>query len=207
LFFFENEKDALRANTEWNFNYPNHYLCSFVIDERNITRVDSNWITNFLSSHTEDTNWMEKYWSGIFYNDNPLIELIVNGTRFIDNIKLREEAYKIILDTFPGSSRLLSASCCLFKYGRTKCGQISPFLLLQNNSILGKYLIYLGDLEDPTIQPILQHCIKNNEIPIFIPHPDPNISFQLPNLEGNEFRIEINDHTILELFPHLLLTS
>jgi len=193
LYFFENEEDALRANCEWEFNLPEHYLCSFDIDEKGITKVDSEWITHKLRDGNAD-GWMERYWSGECYGSTPLMELIVaDGIGLINNRTLRQEAYKLILAKYPGSTRLLSASCCLFSRGIQTISQIVPCLVWDGTVVSGDYIINLGDLEkipQGRIQQIFNDCAKEGSVPQWIPHPDPNVSFEVPDFRSEKFEIQ-----------------
>lgn len=205
LYFFESETDALRANKEWGFNLPEHFLCSFDIDETGITCVDSEWITHKIGSGNAD-NWMERYWVGEAYGKRPLMEVIVaDGIGFINNQRLRQEAYKTILNKYPFSTRLLSASCCAFNRGFLKVAQVVPCLILNKDILSGDYLIYLGDFETTqkeTLQQIFEDCAQSGELPQWIPHPDPNISFQVPDFSLLKFEFHPTDLQLLNIKPH-----
>jgi hypothetical protein len=203
LYFFDNEKDALRANLEWNFNFPIRYLCEIEFDCSHFTKVDSQWITHFLDKQCPH-DWMKKYWAGVPYNDTPLYEIIAEGYGVIKNKQIKNEAYDKYYREQPDTSLLLATSCCAFSRGFNDISRVVPHIILDGNSIKGTYLISMDTLNnhEHEVSLAVQECIKNNELQKIKHAKEKHVLFRVPNIQKDRFTLGIKEYEMADIRPH-----
>lgn len=200
VFLFESESDALRAAHLWGWDVE--YISKVYFDSNNISKVDSDWITNYLNS-SGDNEWMSNYWGGLPYNDEPLYELIVDGIGFVLNEELREKAYMNILNTWPTSTALLTSACCAFAEMSMNNVAISrPSLLIQGNKVKGQFAIDMSDFNErelDIVDAVRKSGAKNKLPPIIMPD-DKSVIFTVPDLRPWFFEIELEEFSDLFKF-------
>lgn len=203
LYFFETKEDAHRAHEEWEFNCPYEYLCEINFDCTRFTKVDSQWVTNFLSEETNNS-WMMEYWSGKPYNKKPLYEILAEGRGVIKNSKIKRVAYNYFLENQPDTSPLLYISCCAFRCGFDDISRVLPNVYLSENKLIGRYLIDMNTMD--TLEKEIVEAIKNRSKFKDIKNPkmpnDKNTFFRVPNLPTFEFNIILNDEELVDIAPH-----
>jgi hypothetical protein len=192
LYFFETRNDATFALDHWGIDINEEYICEVKLDIKNITKVDSEWITNFIESK-DDNKWMDYYWQGKNYKNKPLYELLVNGFGIIQNSRLCRKAHKVIYDTWPYSTRLLAIAMCGFQIKNIDTiAKIIPGLYSKNGRIKGGYFIDITDLEKYKEKLIeaMDYVQSINDFPPFIVPPYKNAAFILPDLRYLEIDFE-----------------
>ena len=107
MYFFETMDGALQA-TEWGSHFkPANIVELGIAPIRDVTRVDSNWIT---FARLEDggrldianLDWIQQYWRGLPFPDKtPLWEILVEGRATIWGTDHRERAYELLRNEFP----------------------------------------------------------------------------------------------------------
>ncbi len=117
--------------------------------------VDANWITFAPLANNritpENLEWIRRYWSGEAFNNAPAWERIANGIALVLDETVRRKCYEYVREMFPLSHiEILKAR--LASEAGTRGGQISPFLLRQNETQL--HLVYLtseAEFQDPAV--------------------------------------------------------
>jgi hypothetical protein len=195
LYFFENKKDARFALQYWGIPLNEGYISEVIFYPENITKVDSDWITNNFSKRT-DNSWMSKYWSGEINSKKPLFEILTKGFGVIKNTELRKAAYKKIMDDYPESTALLALATCAFQYKEIdSVALIVPNLIMNNGNIQGQYFIYMDDLDNKQAE-IIQAFKKSQEedkCPPIIRPKDPDAFCRLPDLQEIGFSCDDNE--------------
>jgi hypothetical protein len=203
LYFFETIRDATRAHEEWEFSCPPEYLCEINFDCVNFSKVDSQWITNFLSKKT-DNSWMHKYWNGEALNDKPLYEIIAEGRGVIKNSKIKRVAYDFFLEKQPDTGPLLYISCCAFRCGYDDISRVVPNIYLTGNNLNGRYLIDMNMMNK--LEKEISNAIKDRRKFKDLKKPklpkDENIFFRVPNMPTFEFEVELNSTELADIAPH-----
>ena len=191
LYFFESEEDAKSALDRWNMPQRKKYISAVNFSANSVTKVDSEWITwNLLS---ENTDWMERYWSGEIYGEKPLYEYLASGFGVIQNKDLRTQAYKRIMDAWPTSTPLLASACCAFKHKRMEeIALLTPALTRENDRLLGSYFINMEDLNnrEQEVATAVGICNECNETPPMILPENPNDFFSLPDFRSDCFEFK-----------------
>jgi hypothetical protein len=188
VYFFDSEEDAHAAVERWGIPNKRKFIAPVTFSEKNATRVDSEWITSFLGS--EETDWMEKYWSGETLGSRPLTEVLASGIGFVQNLPLRREAYQRVIDRFPESTPLLAIACCGFHYSSIdSIAQIVPAAIREDDRVKVDFYIYMADLDtrQRELMDAIEACSKSGELPPAIRPADPDAFFRLPDLTKGGF--------------------
>lgn len=167
VYFFESREMAEAALTHWGMRYNPKYISQVNFSANAYTSVDSEWITQNLSSDSNEIDWIHSYWQGKHYWDNPVTEIIASGIGIIVDKKLREEAYINVLNKYPFASKILSYSAAAFFYGVEDAGIAVPALVLRNNRLEGNYYLnmrFFQDRKAPDMERILDYCDNNGAI-------------------------------------------
>ncbi len=191
LYFFESEEDASAAIVRWNIPHRKKYISEVYFSANAVTKVDSEWVTWNLMS--ENTDWMERYWSGEVYGNTPLYELLGSGIGVVQNMELRAQAYKNILEWWPTSTPLLASACCAFKYkNMEEVALVRPTLTKESDRIVGSYYINMNDFNDREneIVSALELCNQHQETPPIVPSDNPEVFFSIPNLLTENFEFK-----------------
>lgn len=188
VYFFERERDAHAAIERWGIPGKREFISPVNFSATRITKVDSEWITAYLSSETSD--WMESYWRGVTLGCAPLVELLVSGIGVVQSMELRRQAYQHIVNKFPDSTPLLAMACCGFKHGPLESiAQVVSGLIRNDDRILGDFYVYAGDLgnRQEELVKAMKACEQNGEMPPMILPSDPETFFSLPDLSSGSF--------------------
>lgn len=202
VYFFKSEEDAYKAVDRWGIPERRKFVSAVNFSASNLTEVDSEWITWRLNS--DEADWMEKYWGGEPYGETPLTEVLASGIGIVQNLELREAAYRRIMESFPESTSLLAMACCGFQYSKIdSIAQAVPGVIREEGGIKVSFYIYIGDLD--TRQNDLMTAIDvgkaRNELPPIIRPADPKAFFRMPDLTKGEFLFR--DSTIIRLFDEV----
>jgi len=203
VFLFESVGDAKRAIETWFPKDKTHgerinSITQVNFSANKLTRVDSNWISEFLCKDTgENDEWIHNYWKGNNFNDNPIYEVIASGIGMIMNDELRINAYKKILQIWPTSTPLLSMASCAFAYKKIenialmKCALISD----ESKKIKGSAWINIEDLKrnEKEIIHALSIAKEKNELPPMILPNGEDAFFQLPDMRNFAFELNQNE--------------
>lgn len=192
LYFFETRNDAVFALNHWGIDINEEYISEVELEIKNITRVDSEWITNFIEKE-DDNKWMDYYWQGKVYKNKPLYELLVDGFGIIKNTRLCRKAHKIIYDTWPYSTRLLAMAMCGFQVKYIdNIAKIVPGIYSQDGKIKGSYFIDITDLKkyEKEVIDAMKYVQSINDFPPVVLPPNKNAAFILPDLRYLEIDFE-----------------
>jgi hypothetical protein len=191
LYFFESEYDAHAALERWGLSKRRSLISPVSFSADRITKVDSEWITSYLSS--EEREWMPQYWDGKIFGIKPLTEVLARGIGFVRNQELRLSAYRSIIERWPTSTPLLSmASCAFAEYGLEDIAIVRPAITSFQSGVQGSHFIDLGDLklhEDKVIA-ALDAFKQRGEVPPMIFPEDGESFFKLPDLTSMDFTLE-----------------
>lgn len=198
-YFFETIEDAQIAVERWGIPQRKKYISAVNFSANAITRLDSEWITSYLCS--EETDWMQEYWKGITLGVRPLTEVLASGIGIVQNMELRTQAYKIIMERWPTSTPLLAFACCAFKYKKMEeIGLVKPAILAEEGSVIGTYFINMNDLDhrEAEVAEVVAVCKQNQELPPFIIPDDGKSFFLIPDLR--EFRFKLVSGEAAQLY-------
>lgn len=152
LYTFLGRSDALKASKLWGNSFKEEYLTDLgFAPEAKISKVDSNWITYSFPTgrliDDSDTDWMNKYWSGVPYNDDPLWELLVEAPGLVYGTELRESAWKLIERHQPESLPFMELSRLASEVS-SEVGVIVPIILKSDISEKKLQITYVCNMED-----------------------------------------------------------
>lgn len=191
LYFFKSEDDANAGLDRWGIPHRKKYISEVCFSASSITQVDSEWITwNLLS---ENTDWMEKYWAGEVYGETPLYEILGSGIGVVQNMELRTQAYKNILDMWPASTPLLAAACCAFRHKQMEeVAIVKPSLIRESDRIVGSYYINMNEFNnrESDIIAAFELCKQHEEVPPMVSSENPDIFFSIPDLVAENFEFK-----------------
>jgi hypothetical protein len=108
MYFFT---DVAQANAAlvWGGHFrPQNLVEVEAHPTRQYSKVDANWITHAEVDATgrvdpTKTDWIEKYWTGAPFSDQPVWETIVDGRAAIFGTEVRQRAYENIVREFPNA--------------------------------------------------------------------------------------------------------
>lgn len=143
MYFFET-REAAKArigDPEWPTYFRSENLIELTLDPiGEPTVVDANWITappresdGRLS--VADIDWTKSYWRGKKKTNNPIWEIIAEGSAQIVTPEIREKCWDIALQQFPESETFM----LMAQIGAetdTDGGLISPFLIGKLDSVI-----------------------------------------------------------------------
>ena len=123
-FFVFADRESATAARRWGVDRYRDDLCEEVgiRPDSRVTRCDAEWITEKLAFE-ESEGWMHRYFGGEPCNDDPIWELIVDGTALVYGTEVRQHAYAVVKQTWPRALGLLElarlAAWLDFPLGRT----------------------------------------------------------------------------------------
>jgi hypothetical protein len=192
LYFFETKNDAVFALDHWGIDINEEFISEVELKINKITKVDSEWITNFIDSDVNN-EWMDYYWQEYTYKNKPLYELLVDGFGIIKNERLCRLAHKKIYETWPYSTRLLAIAMCGFQIKNIdNIAKVIPGIYTSNGKIKGSYFIDISDLDKYKKELIeaMKYAQSINDFPPVVLPPDKNVAFILPDLRYLEIDFE-----------------
>jgi hypothetical protein len=110
IYLWPSEADAIRCESKWRESEGQHFdrncLVEVGFSYSNLTRVDTQWIDNFLlnndvSLDRNDLTWAHRYWRGDQWDESPHWELIAEGRGVIWGTTLRMKALKRVETSWP----------------------------------------------------------------------------------------------------------
>jgi hypothetical protein len=168
VFFFETLEAAKDILSCWRGNRFNPaFISSVNFSASNLTKVDSEWITQKLRILDNDLDWMRSYWAGDSYWNNPMTEIIASGIGLVTNIDLRKMAYERIIKREPLASKLLAFSAAKFFYGVETAGLTVPFIVKKGVKLVGNYYINMRAFENgakPEMEEVLKYCQEKGAV-------------------------------------------
>lgn len=196
VFLFETYHMAEKTLRLWNKKEKIDYISEINFFSKNYCKVDSDWITNCLNKNVND-DWMDSYWEGKAYSDNPHWEIIAEGDGIILNKELRQNAYKNIYNNQGFSTPILAFAICAYSYNYYKYKDICkivPYFYINDNKLKGAYIIENDILKNnqKDITNIVKKCMDNKEFPSIKFRKSENFA-NLINLENEFFEIELDD--------------
>lgn len=188
IYLFNTKEMAEIAIERWglNKNYKNT-ITEIEFHALNFTGVDSEWITDYLSSAPEqNASWMYNYWSGVTRGENPLTEVLASGIGYINDKKIRSMAIRKLYDKWPTSSLLFNAAIAGFSTREMdQICRVKPAILREDDgSLSGEIFIDMNDFnqnQKQIVAALKKMYDDGYEPPIVVPN-DPNAAFALPDL-------------------------
>lgn len=108
MYYFIDVTQA-KAAQSWGGHFRRENLVEVEVNPvRPYSKLDANWITyaECDSAGRIDparTGWIDKYWAGEPFSDQPIWEIIVDGRAVIFGTEVRERAYANIVRAFPNA--------------------------------------------------------------------------------------------------------
>jgi hypothetical protein len=136
MYFFQTkaEAKAIIGDKEWPPYFIENKLLELELTlAKESTLVDANWITH-APRHCdgrialEQSNWIERYWNGEAFNDQPIWELIANGVAVVLDEEVRRKNFDYIKQTFPESHIPILMARLASETGSFG-GLVTPYLL------------------------------------------------------------------------------
>lgn len=198
FFLFENRHDAIAAMERWGTIKKNKYVTK-VFFTGNLTKVDSEWITNCATSQN-DTSWMHDYWKGVTYGELPLYELIGNGFGMIRNKTIRKKSYRKIIQISPAATPILSMACCAFSYTRMKdIATVTPAITNRNGNLDVSIYIDMNHFTQNAseINAAMSYCKARNELP-YVHIENGRLHITSPDMSAHSFQLSKKQATALQ---------
>lgn len=196
LFFFETEDNAAKARQEWSSTH-NHFNqdclaeLGLIYQEKQITKVDSKWISHYLNKESVDPSWMFKYWEGTPYDNEPTWESFVNGRAVVYGTELRKRCYDLISEKMPKALGMLELAR-ITAYLGSDLGHIAPFMTkIRNNKYHIECKINFIDAENWKFLEKLGRYLKNNKETINLKDVNFENGLTMPDLTPLNFDFKI----------------
>ena len=148
MYFFQSKAEA--EARIGNNNWPPYFVAENLLElelhhAETPTAVDANWITFAPLKpdsriRTDDLTWINRYWAGEPYNNEPVWELLANGIAVVLDTDVRRRCDEYVKETFPDSHIPILMARLASEVGSIG-GSTSPFLL--RNEDQSVELIYL----------------------------------------------------------------
>ena len=156
LYFFS-EQDTARHALNWGGHFLEKNLFELELCQGTATtRCDSNWITyaplqgNGMLD-TRDLSWVDKYWSGIPFNDTPAWEILADGIALVLDESVRRRCAENLERQHRNSQIPILMSRIASEVG-TLGGLTVPFLKkLSNTEVELCYLFRDEEFHDHTV--------------------------------------------------------
>lgn len=205
LYFFESQELAEIAVDRWGIPDCKQYVTEVYFSGSNYTEVDSEWITTYLREDPSlNPEWMEGYWRGDTLGVKPLTEILASGVGLVHDKKIREMAYKKIIESWPTTSILLNACMGGFaKKGLENIGRGTPTITVDEGNIVGKYYIELDEFQKNqkvVVQAMVEMEQEGCNLPNILPNDNESI-FSLPDFRHMGFTA--NDDVISGLLTEI----
>lgn len=193
VFFFKDKDTALAAIERWRLpKSRSQYITPVNFSATTITELDSEWITSFLKSKPTNLEWMTNYWSGKTLGENPLVECIASGIGLVQDMELRELAYKKIMEKWPTSTPLLAVAACGFGIAKMEdIGLMRAALISEEEDLKGSFWVNINDINNRAKEliEVMKYARSQNIIPPMIRHENPGIYFSVPDFRDFEFSL------------------
>lgn len=197
MFCFLDRSCAERA-TAWGGHFRAENLAELSLNEAvGRDRLDANWITN--ANRTADGpngEWMSRYWQGEPYpGATPVWETLVEGRVVVLGTELRERAYQVVRDHWPGSLMWLEISR-LGAWIGSDIGSIGVFMAEGPTDYQFKFLLDVRDADDSGFLERLRQLMGSGH-PVnwadIGPHYEQGSFGQTPDMRPYEFRYPRTD--------------
>lgn len=197
VYMFTSLEDALRALAEWRIpGWKQDYISEIRFSAEQLTIVDTEWITEDLFS--SDTAWMDSYWSGTSKRKKPLLEVLGIGIGQIQNLALRERAYQMAAQNWPGSINVLQRAMYGFCEAQMETvAQVRAFIAAVEDKLILDHAIYMDDFRHPhdRLQEVLSAAAARGDFPATPPPADQYV----PDLKEKRLEIAVPDlHRLLQ---------
>lgn len=210
IYLFNTKEMAEIAIERWglNKNFKNT-IAEIDFHGLNFTEVDSEWITDYLSSAPEQNSpWMYNYWSGETRGENPLTEVLASGIGYISDKKIRSMAISKLYDKWATSSLLFNAAIAGFSTREMdEICRVKPAILREDDgSLSGEIFIDMKDFnqnQKQIVAALKKMYDDGYEPPIVVPN-DQKAAFALPDLR--EWFFSTNNEVTKNFF-NLIHTS
>jgi hypothetical protein len=158
MYFFSSQAQAQRAIEEkWGAHFRTENLVELTLaSSGEVTRVDANWISSAPLRDdgrldTSNISWIEKYWSGEPYNDEPSWELIAVGEARVVTSASKERAIEVVKREFPRSWEFMEMSRLAADVG-SHGGLTTPFIRRVSDSRFRlDYIFFDGDFKNKDV--------------------------------------------------------
>lgn len=214
FYYFENQETAKLAADSWNIEHMNPFCLAEVgIDPNSIySKMDSNWITFYLSKENKQDDWIHSYWKGEVCPefDKPIWELLVVARGIIYGTELRECAYEHIRNNNPTTILPLLEHARLAAWLGSDLGHASPCITkLSQNRFKVVDIMDMRDAKNPEYLDKLREYIENPANKNSINHVDLSLIdrynvFSVPDTRKRNFEFSIPDRINIDFNIHKL---
>lgn len=168
FYYFENKETAIKAADLWGVKYMNPFCLAEVgIDDKSLySKMDSNWITYYLSKDSANDDWMHKYWQGEVcpHFDFPIWELLVVARGYILGTELRNRAYENIRNNNPTTILPMLEQARIAAWLGSDLGHIAPHITqLGTNQYKVGYIMDMRDAKNDEYLDRLKQYVENPE--------------------------------------------
>lgn len=145
-FTFPDISSAINACQHWpGFNASNLYEVE-VLETENTISLDSNWLSDPLTSEYEDNKaWADAYWRGEAKDSQPITECLWSGIGRIVDRNIREECFNLVIDEYPNTLSYLVRSMYSFDNGANMAGLVKYRLAKDAND---NFMIQVMDIRE-----------------------------------------------------------
>jgi len=200
VYFFEKPDIANAAIDRWNINQSKKsFVTPINFSASNITRIDSEWITNCLGKPNASDDWMHNYWQGKTYGEFPLTEVLASGLGHVADVKLQTECFQRVYDKSPTFAKLAMFGIAGILSGVWGVGQAIPIIGWRDSKLHGNFYYDLRELRgstkvnwDKALKKAIDSGYKFGNLPNLdigkdIATPDYGISFEFEFKPDEEF--------------------
>lgn len=155
-----------------------------VLEGAVVSEHDSEWITR--SSTARDASWMERYWAGDPFSNDPVWECVVEGRALVLGTVLRLRAYEVVRKTWPESMVLLEMGRVAAEL-RSDLGSIAPVATINGNALNVDYMMNFADATNDDF------CMRIGDYKGVINRHDfpPGAPWVVPDLRNSAFSVGI----------------
>lgn len=168
FYYFEDKETAEKAANLWGVEYMNPFcLAQVAIDAKSLySKMDSNWITYYLSKDNANDDWMHKYWRGDIcpHFDSPIWELLVVARGYILGTELRSRAYENIKNNNPTTILSMLEQARIAALLDSDLGHTAPYIIqLGTNRYKVDFIMDMHDAKNDNYLHRLKQYMENPE--------------------------------------------
>lgn len=160
VYFFETSEIANTAIDRWKIDpSKKEFITPINFSASNVTRVDSEWISNCLGRGNAKDDWMHNYWKGDTYGDNPLTEVLASGIGLVADSRRSRECFMKIYELSPSFAKLAMFGIAGLHSGVWGGAQVVPIVGWSDNKLKGNYYFDMREMKKNT-KVNWDQCIK-----------------------------------------------
>ena len=168
IYLFEKRDEAMAAEI-WGAHFTPENLASLGVRPQSpVCKVDANWITyaptdayGYLLDN--DLAWIERYWSGIAFNNTPVWELLCHGRAHVLSKNVRQRAYDKLMVNTPQVRETLEISR-LAAFVDSDLGHVTPWLTKaeENRYVLDYYMNFEDAKNTEVLRQMVDPAVPRN---------------------------------------------